>query len=404
MQTVHKTRLAFTGALCLLALGLAVTASAQQGEPLKVGMSAAMTGPASPLGLGMRQGVQAAFAEQNAKGGVHGRQLELVAMDDGYEPSRTAPNMRALIDKEGVFAVLGNVGTPTAAVAVPIANEKKVPFWGAFTGAGLLRKSPPDRYIFNYRASYAEETAQIVSSLLDDLGVAPEEIGFFTQNDAYGDSGYRGAIQALQKRGYARAERLVHARYTRNTLDVEDGLSRLLDPRNQPKAVIMVGTAAPCARLIRLAREHGLDTTFIAVSFVGAQALLEDLGPELAQGVVVSQVVPHPEQSQLPAAQAFRAAVPKAEERSFVSFEGYLAARSFLRALEGAPAGADAEALIDQIESGEPWDLGLGKEHRLSAQEHQISHTLWPTVIQDGQIVPLTSWKTLRKEAQHAKR
>jgi ABC-type branched-subunit amino acid transport system substrate-binding protein len=167
----------------------------------------------------------------------------------------------------------------------------------------------------------------------------------------------------------------------------------------------MLGTAPPCARLIRLAREHGLKTTFIAVSFIGAEALLSRLGDELAEGVVISQVVPHPELSQLPAAVSFRAAVPDANKRSFVSFEGYMAARSFLRALQDAPAGADAEALIDHIEEGHPWDLGLGQEHTLSGREHQISHTLWHTVIQGGQILPLKSWKDLNKEEQqHAKR
>lgn len=213
-----------------VALLCAAGATAQERAPIKVGMSTALEGSAAPLGQGMRAGVEAAFAEQNARGGVHGRPLELIVLDDGYEPGRAAPNMRALIDQRGVFAVIGNVGTPTAAVAVPIANEKKIPFWGAFTGAGLLRKSPPDRYVFNYRASYAEETAQIIQGALDQMGVSPDKIGFFTQNDAYGDSGYVGAVQALKARGYDRAERLVHARYTRNTMDVEEGLSRLLDP------------------------------------------------------------------------------------------------------------------------------------------------------------------------------
>lgn len=373
-------------------------ATAQERAPIKVGMSTALEGSAAPLGQGMRAGVEAAFAEQNARGGVHGHPLELIVLDDGYEPGRAAPNMRALIDQRGVFAVIGNVGTPTAAVAVPIANEKKIPFWGAFTGAGLLRKSPPDRYVFNYRASYAEETAQIIQGALDQMGVSPDKIGFFTQNDAYGDSGYVGAVQALKARGYDRAERLVHARYTRNTMDVEEGLSRLLDPRAQPEVVIMVGTAAPCAQMIRLARERGYHPTFVAVSFVGGDALLKLLGPELAEGLVISQVVPHPEESDLPAAAAFRAALPDRAQRSFVSFEGYMAGVSFARGLLDAPAGADREAFIQQIESGQPWELGLGTLHRLSPQEHQLSHVLWPSVIRGGALRTLHHWGELKKK------
>ncbi len=116
----------------------------------RIGMSAAFSGPAEALGNGMRSGIEGCFKHVNERGGVHGRPLELIPLDDAYEPSKTAPNMRRLIDQEDVFAVIGNVGTPTAAVAVPIANEKSIPLFGAFTGAGLLRKNPPDRYVINY--------------------------------------------------------------------------------------------------------------------------------------------------------------------------------------------------------------------------------------------------------------
>jgi ABC-type branched-subunit amino acid transport system substrate-binding protein len=206
-----------------------------------VGMSTALSGPAQALGQGVKAGVAARFAELNAAGGIHGRKVRLVALDDGYEPDRCAPNMRKLIDEEKVFAVIGNVGTPTAIVSVPIANEKKTLLFGAFTGAGVLRKSPPDRYIINYRASYAEETAAMIGGILDEMGVAPEEIAFFTQNDGYGDAGYNGAIKALEARGYAQAKDLAHGRYTRNTTNVEDGLIEILEAPVPPRVVIMVG-------------------------------------------------------------------------------------------------------------------------------------------------------------------
>ena len=102
----------------------------------------------------------------NANGGVHGRQLRLIAADDGYEPARTAETMKQLYEKDQVFGVVGNVGTPTAVVALPYALERKMLFFGAFTGAGLLRSDPPDRYVFNYRASYAEETDAVVHYLV----------------------------------------------------------------------------------------------------------------------------------------------------------------------------------------------------------------------------------------------
>jgi len=377
---------------------LAASRTAFAAEPLRVGMSAAFTGPAQSLGTGMRSGVLAAFAEQNASGGVGGRPLELVALDDGYEPSRTAPNMRKLVDEHDVIAVLGNVGTPTAAVAVPIANEKKVPFWGAFTGAGLLRKTPPDRYVVNYRASYAQEMDQLITRLLRETDVKPEEIAFFTQNDAYGDAGHSGAMKALKSLGFERAERLTHARYTRNTDDVEYGVSQLIDPRNRPKIVFMVGTADPCAKMVRLAKERGLAAAFVGVSFIGANPLLERLGPDLAENVAVSQVVPHPELSSLPAAERFRSVVPDVAQRGFVSFEGYLAARFFIEALERADLSNPRESVLDVVESGQEFDLGLEQPRRLSKDQHQYEQSVWPTVIRSGQIEVLDDWSLLMRK------
>lgn len=378
-------------------MALAVPRMARAAEPLRVGMSAAFTGPAKALGLGMRTGVLAAFEEQNAKGGVGGRTLELVHLDDGYEPSRTAPNMRALIDEHNVIAVLGNVGTPTAAVAVPIANEKKVPFWGAFTGAGLLRKSPPDRYVVNYRASYAQEMDQLITRLLEETDVKPEEIAFFTQNDAYGDAGHSGAMKALKGRGFERAERLTHARYTRNTDDVEYGVSQLIDPRNRPRVVFMVGTADPCAKMVRLAKERGLKSAFVGVSFIGANPLLDRLGPDLAENVAVSQVVPHPEVSTLPGAERFRSVITNEEERGFVSFEGYLAARFFIESLEQADLSDPRESVLDVVESGTEIDLGLGQARTLSKEQHQYEQSVWPTIIRGGRVEVLEDLSRMMK-------
>ncbi|OYP37915.1 ligand-binding receptor [Rhodopirellula sp. MGV] len=352
-------------------------------------MSAAFSGPASALGNGMREGIETYFNYVNVRGGVHHRPLELIAIDDSYEPSKTAPNMRRLIDQHEVICVIGNVGTPTAAVAVPIANEKSVPMFGAFTGAGLLRHTPPDRYVINYRASYAEETARMIEGLVKELKIAPEEIGFFTQNDAYGDAGWRGAISALEAIGFPDAERLPHGRYTRNTVDIEDGLSRLLDPRENVKAVIMVGAYKPCAKFIKTARQNNFNPVFLNVSFVGSSSLVAELG-DWGNGVIITQVVPTPSSS-VDAAIEFRRIVPP-DSQNFVSFEGFLVAKAFVEGLKLAGPDADAEDFIDGLESGEPIQLGLGLEHRLSKTEHQLSHQIWPTFIRDGQLVPLEDW------------
>jgi ABC-type branched-subunit amino acid transport system substrate-binding protein len=365
--------------------------------PIVVGMSTALTGPARALGIGMKTGIQAYFDLTNAAGGVDGRPLHLETLDDAYEPSRTSENVRRLIDEVHAFAILGNVGTPTAAVTVPIANEKKVPFFGAFTGAGLLRKTPPDRYVVNFRASYAQETAEMVRGMLQELRIPPERLSFFTQDDAYGDSGFAGAVKALRAAGYDRPERLPHGRYPRNTSDVEGALAKVLDPRVDPAAVIMVGAYAPCAKFIKLARKAGLRAVFANVSFVGSDALAAELGPD-GDGVVVTQVVPHT-QSDLPLVEAYRAAVLAADV-NFVSLEGFVSARAFVEVLRRAGAGADRERFIDALENGEPFDLGLGMTHTLSKTNHQFSSRVWPTYIRGGHFVPMASWSEIRGGAR----
>ena len=358
--------------------------------PIKVGMSTALSGPAQGLGQGMCAGVKAYFELVNQRGGVQGRPLELVALDDQYEPSKAAPNVRRLIDQEGVVAIVGNVGTPTAVVTVPIANEKKVPFFGAFTGAGVLRKNPPDRYVFNVRASYADETAEMVRGLLEDRRLKPEEIGFFTQDDAYGDAGYQGGLKALTARGLRAPEMLPHGRYTRNTLDIEDGLARLLDPRVRPRAIIVVGTYQPVAKFIRLAKHHGLRAIFANVSFVGSAELSRALGPD-AEGVVVTQVVPH-WSGELPILKEYRAT---GLEPNFVSLEGFIVGRAFSQVLAAAGADVTAEGFVRAAESGTEFDLGLGKKQALSATRHGFSTSVWPTLIKKSQFQAFADWREL---------
>jgi len=358
-------------------------------DEIKIGMSGALSGPAQALGRGMKAGIEAYFARVNARGGVGGRTLRLIALDDGYEPARAGVNVRKLIDEEKVFAILGNPGTPTAAVAVPIANERRVPFFGAFTGAGLLRKKPPDRYVFNFRASYAQETMEMVRGLVRDVGIRPDEIAFMTQNDAYGDAGYAGGIAALKAIGYAEAERLPHARYPRNTVDVEDAVARILDPAIRPRAIIMIGAYKPCAKFIRLARKHGLRALFVNVSFVIGDSLRAELGDD-AEGVIVTQVVP-PVDSDLPAVREYRESI-RAEDVGFVSLEGFLAARAFVEGLRRARGGG-AEAFVDALETTGPLDLGLGANLEFTAERHQLSNQVWPTVIRRNGFEAMTSWK-----------
>jgi ABC-type branched-subunit amino acid transport system substrate-binding protein len=359
------------------------------------GMSTVLSGPAAHLGKNMHNGVLAAFKEINLQGGINGRSLCLVVMDDAYDPEKTVANMHMLIEQENVLAIIGNVGTPTAIAAVPIANRSHIPFYGAFTGAGILRRIPPDRYVINYRASYAEETAAMVQALVTYGQLKPDEIAFFTQRDAYGDSGFVGGIAALKRNGLKDETQITHARYERNTLAVENGLADILLANPEPKAVIIVGTYAPAAKFIRLARSYDLHSLFLNVSFVGAAPLAQALGNE-ENGVIITQVVPHLE-SKLPIVQNFHKALHRlnpALTSTYGALEGYIATHIFLQALKTVKGDITRESITEALEAMGEFDLGFAAPLKLTPKEHQASHQIWPTIIRQGEVLPF-DWKQL---------
>lgn len=384
----HRT-FAVVGALALSPATIAA-------EDLVFGMSTALSGPAAEVGLAMRAGVETAFAEQNDAGGVDGRPLRLVALDDGYEPGRAAPNVRELIADRGVLGIIGNVGTPTAVVAAPLAIEHNTLFFAAYTGAGILRKNPADRCVFNFRASYAEETAAMVAALLEHTDITPADIAFFTQRDAYGDAGYAGGMTALREHGLDASAPVVHCRYERNTVNVESAMSEILMADRAVRAIIMVGAYEPCAAFIRLARETGVDALFLNVSFVGADSLCRALG-DAGEGVIITQVVPHYD-SDAPVAARFRSALAThghATAPSFASFEGYLAARILQRALASIPTAIDRAAVVEAFERMGSFDIGLTFPLRLSDTHHQACDRVWPTIIRSRRVEPM-EWSDLK--------
>jgi branched-chain amino acid transport system substrate-binding protein len=372
-------------------------------KEMVLGMSTALSGPASFLGQNVRAGVAAAIGELNQSGGIAGQQLKLICLDDGYEPTRTAPNMRRLIHQDQVLAIIGNVGTPTAVSAIPIANAGQTAFFGAFSGAGILRKSPPDRYVINYRASYAEEVTAMIEALIAYGRLAPEEIAFFTQRDAYGDAGFAGGVEALKMHGLKDEATIIHSRYERNTLAVENGLADMMMAEALPKAIIMVGTYAPCAAFIRLAKKYGLNVIFMNVSFVGVEPLAHELG-KAGDGVIITQVVPHFD-SDLPIVRSYRqalAAYQPSLEVSFSSLEGYAAARILFKGLKTIEGPVTREAVIDALEGLGDFDIGMGQPLRLDYREHQACHRVWPMVLVNGRPVPF-KWSQLAESAARSR-
>ena len=357
-------------------------------RPILLGMSAALSGPSKELGRQMKLGLDTAFDLVNESGGVAGRKLELVALDDGYEPARTRDAMKELVENRHVFAVIGNVGTPTAEVAVPYANQKKTIFFGAFTGAGLLRKDPPDRYVLNYRASYAEETAAVVKWLIEVRKVKPSEIAVFAQQDGFGDAGFSGVAKALRR--FSRApDDIPRVGFKRNTLEIEDAVDTILRIRKTVRAVVMVAPYRPAAKFIEETKRQGLDAIFTNVSFVGSTELADELralGGRFASGVVVTQVVP-PVDSNATAVLRYRESLQKffpGEKPDFVSLEGYIVGTLFVEGIRRAGDALDTESVVNALESIHDLDLGIGTKLSFSLSEHQASHKVWGTVLNDA--------------------
>jgi branched-chain amino acid transport system substrate-binding protein len=355
---------------------------------IRFGMAAPFSGASKELGRQMKLGIDTAFNRINDAGGVEGRMLKLIAADDGYEPARTADAMKQLYEKDQVFGIIGNVGTPTAVVAVPYALERRMLFFGAFTGANVLRHDPPDRYVFNYRASYAEETDVTVRYLVKLRRIPVRQIAVFAQQDTYGDSGFAGVAKAVRALGVADSA-IVRLNYKRNTVDVDDAVNQLKLQKPPIKAIVMVASYRAAAKFIEKTHDLYPGMIYTNVSFVGSTALADELmllGPRYASGVIVTQVVPAVS-GYSSAVLEYKNALAKyfpGEAADYVSLEGYVAANVLIQGLKRSGPQLDTEKLIDVLENTRNFDLGLGASLSFGRAEHQASHKIWGTAIDDN--------------------
>lgn len=344
------------------ALGGFALARAQGDVPLVLGQSAPFTGPAAELGIQFHQGAKMFFDQQASQAGA--RRIEIKTLDDGYEPERCAANTQKLIG-EDVFALFGYIGTPTSLAALPLAVAGKVPFVAPFTGAMSLRE-PFHRNVFHLRASYNDETALIVRHLTQ-LGL--KKIAVFHQNDAYGQAGLDGVTLALDP---LQLKPVATAKVERNSVDVAAAVKTIVAAR--PDAVVQVSAYKSCAAFIRQARKAGYGGTFYNLSFVGTQALSDELGKDGA-GVVVTQVVPSPYSAANALTREFNEAARKsngAVKPNFSSMEGYLAAKVFAEGLKKTTGKPTRDGLIAGLEAIDRQTFG-GFEVSFSARSHVAS-------------------------------
>ncbi len=355
-----------------------------------IGMSTVLSGPSDYLGMSFKNGAMAYFNRINKLGGVNGRNITLIAYDDGYEPSRCIENTYKLIDEDKVFCLFGNVGTPTTMAIKPIIIEKHIPLVAPFTGAEPLRH-PLVKEIFHYRASYYDEVEKFIKGVVDELGMT--KISCFYQDDPFGYTVLEGLNNSLTKRGLK-----IHSRgtYQRNTSDIQTGLDNILP--SYPDAIVMVGTYGSCAKFIIEGKNQHFNPIYMNVSFVGAHKLLDILNDAgQGDGEIITQVVP-PEFSMLPGVEDARndleEYVPNVE-LNHVSLEGYLAAKVLVEGLARSANDLTRSNFITQMESIKNLDIGIDHQISFSNTDHQGSHKVYPAIINNKEYNYFENWKVI---------
>lgn len=342
---------------------------------IRIGQFAAQTGPAAELGKRMQVGILAHFNAVNAAGGINGRQIKLISRDDGYEPEKAAAAVKALIEEDKVFALIGSVGTPTTLAAVPAINAAGIPLIGPFTGAQALRE-PFNRNLFHVRASYFDETERIVQHL-STVGI--KKIAVFYQNDSYGKAGLAGVERALAKRNLKAAAAVT---VERNSVDVAAALAEIL--KAAPEAVIQISAYKSCAALIKQARAKAYGGQFFNVSFVGSKALADELG-DAGAGVTISQVVPFPYIASSVIVREYQQRMTEAgqKEFDFSSMEGFLAAKVLTEGLRRTGKTITRESLMTALEGIRDLNMG-GFTISYGPKDHEGSRYTDLTIIGRG--------------------
>lgn len=384
--------------------GIAVPAPATPTPPLAVGvddkhvvlgMSSATTGPTQDLGIGVWHGAEAKLRAENARGGVYGRQLKLVHLDDGYEPDRAKANTQELIQEHKVFGILSSMGTPTSEVALPLVLDAQVLFFGALSGGNFLEKDPPDRYVFNFRPRYSEEVKALLTYLVKLRGIKPYQISAFAQDDAFGEDGVQAMIKTLRKLGHKKPEDIFVTRYTRNSNTIKTAAEELYKHRALTKAVLMISTSQPAAELLVELRKRKMKSIFCGVSAIANPDFATSVmahNPKYLDGVVISQVVPDPMSRATGVTrfrQDFTTAFPD-EQPSPAALEGYISASILIDAMQRQGRKLTSEGLIDTLEKTQGLDLGIGAVCHFAPSDHQCSHKVWGTVLDaEGNYLPM---------------
>lgn len=351
---MHCLKRLATLALCLLAPLFAHGDPGITDNSITLGMSAPLSGPNGVYGQDMQKTIQAYFQQINKAGGVNGRRIELVSLDDGYETNRTISNTQSLINEKNVFALLAYYGSsPTTETMNKVFGPARVPLVGTISGAGSLREpvaqNPNSRYMFNVRASYANETEAIVNQLVS-LGL--QRIAVFYQDDGFGKSGLEGVEAALKKHNLTPA---AVGTVERNAIEVSKAVEQIA--KASPQAVVMVTLYKPTAAFVKAMKKAGQNPMFMTLSPVGAESLIQELGND-ARGIGISQVMPYPWNDVQPLVRDYQRLIGKDGPYTYYGLEGYLMARVMVEGIKRLGKDPSREKLVAALESLNNADIG----------------------------------------------
>jgi len=363
-------------------------------DKVVLGASLALDGHASYLGIQTLHGALAYLKHVNAKGGIHGRSVEVVAYDDSYDPPKCLINTQKLIIEDKIFALFCYVGTPTTVEVLPLVEDARIPLLGMFTGADALRK-PFNRYVINIRPSYYQETREAVRHMVEDLGIT--KIAVFYQYDAFGFDGLTGTELALKDYDL---EPVARGSYTRGSLDVSEGVERIKDCGAE--AVFMIGTSGPCIKFMNLLRKEGLNPAYYTVSFMGAREFARNLKSD-QELVIMSQVVPpFADDLDLSSSEAasyislLKQYYPQ-DTPNLVGLEGFFNARILVEGLRRSGRELSREGFIEAIESLNKFEIAPGITVSYGDVDHQGMEKVYFTRFKNGRFELIRDWSELIK-------
>ncbi|MEP7099779.1 MAG: ABC transporter substrate-binding protein [Burkholderiales bacterium] len=377
---LRNVRTGLAALLCCLAAEASFAVDGLVDNTILFGMSAPLTGPTGAYGRQMKEGIDACFAKVNAAGGAAGRQLKLVALDDGYDVAPAVANTKRLIEQEKVFGLMAFYGTASSTAVLPLIDRAAVPLIGTISGAAVLR-APGNQHMFHLRASYGDETAAIVRNLLT---VGMNRIAVLYQDDGFGQAGLKGVEAALAAQ---KLTPVAAAAVPRNSVEVAQAVVTIAEAK--PQAVVMVTLYRPTAAFVRQMSRGGLHPYFVALSPVGTDQLIAELGAEASRGIQVAQVIPYPWGNKLEIVRDYKrdlAALSKSASPSYYGLEGYLNARLVVAALERAGAHPTREHLEAALRAG-PFNLGGYKVNFAPRSNEGSSYVEISVIGTDGRIL-----------------